>query len=67
MLYVAHEPIARTEIEDRIVKLVEVLKGNPREDFVWDYKRYEDADHSNLPLKAIPDALDFFFPGIVQD
>ena len=67
LLYVAHEPIARTEIEDRIVKLVGVLKGNPREDFAWDYTRYEDADHSNLPLKAIPDALDFFFPGIVQD
>jgi hypothetical protein len=67
LLYLAHEPIGREGIEERIDKLVEVLKRNGREDFEWDYKRYEDADHSNLPLKAIPDALDFFFPGIVQD
>lgn len=67
LLYVAHEPIGREGIEERIVKLVDVLKENRREDFEWGYKRYEDADHSNLPLKAIPDALDFFFPGIVQD
>jgi predicted alpha/beta superfamily hydrolase len=67
LLYLAYEPIGREGIEERIDKLVEVLKRNGREDFEWDYKRYEDADHSNLPLKAIPDALDFFFPGIVQD
>jgi len=67
LFYVAHEPIGREGIEERIVKLVDVLKENRREDFEWGYKRYEDADHSNLPLKAIPDALDFFFPGIVQD
>jgi len=67
LLYVAHEPITREGIEDRILRLVEVLKENGREDFVWEYKRYGDADHSTLPLKAIPDALDFFFPGIVQD
>ena len=67
LLYIAHEPIGRKGIEERIDKLVEVLKRNEREHFEWNYKRYEDADHSNLPLKAIPDALDFFFPGIVQD
>ena len=67
LLYVAHEPIGREGIEDRILRLVEVLKGKERSDFAWKYRRYENADHSNLPLKAIPDALDFFFPGIVQD
>jgi len=67
LLYVAHEPIEKEGIEDRILRLTEVLRENERKDFVWEYKRYGDADHSNLPLKAIPDALDFFFPGIVQD
>jgi predicted alpha/beta superfamily hydrolase len=61
MLYIAHEPIDSNGIEKRIQKIVEVLKKNPREDFVWQYKRYDDADHSSLPLKAIPDALDFFY------
>jgi predicted alpha/beta superfamily hydrolase len=67
LLYVAHEPISRAGIEERILKLVRVLRENDADNFEWEYKRYEDADHSNLPLKAIPDALDFFFPGIVQD
>jgi len=67
LLYVAHEPISSPGIEDRIMKLKKILEDNPRKDFEWEYKKYMDADHSNLPLKAIPDALDFFFPGIVQD
>ena len=60
-LYIAHEHIERNGIENRILQLVEVLKKNPREDFAWKYKKYVDADHSNLPLKDVPDALDFFF------
>jgi len=67
LFYLAHEPIKSPGIEDRIIRLKKVFKENPREDFVWEYKKYFDADHSNLPLKAIPDALDFFFPGFVQD
>jgi predicted alpha/beta superfamily hydrolase len=67
LLYVAHEPITSPGIENRIIKLKNVLEANASKDFEWEYKRYVDADHSNLPLKAIPDALDFFFPGIVQD
>lgn len=67
LLYIAHEPIKRKDIELRIGKLVDILNRNINQDFEWDYKLYDDADHSNLPLKAIPDALDFFFPGIVQD
>jgi hypothetical protein len=39
LLYVAHEPIGREGIEERIVKLVDVLKRNEHEDFEWDYKR----------------------------
>lgn len=62
LLYIAYEPISREGIEERILKLIKVLKENERENFIWESKRYEDADHSNLPLKAIPDALDFFFP-----
>jgi hypothetical protein len=65
--YLAHEPISSPGIEDRIVRMKEVFEENSDADFVWEYKRYEDADHSNLPLKAIPDALDFFFPGFIQD
>jgi len=67
LFYVAHEPITSPGIEDRILRMRRVLEENGGDDFVWEYKRYGDADHSNLPLKAIPDALDFFFPGFVQD
>lgn len=67
LFYVAHEPITSPGIEDRIVKMKGVLEEKAGDDFDWVYKRYGDADHSNLPLKAIPDALDFFFPGFVQD
>jgi predicted alpha/beta superfamily hydrolase len=67
LLYVAHEPINSPGIEDRILRLKRVLEAYERKDFQWEYKKYKDADHSNLPLKAIPDALDFFFPGIIQD
>ena len=67
LLYIAHEPISSPGIEDRIIKLKQILEASGRKDFEWEYKKYMDADHSNLPLKAIPDALDFFFPGIVQD
>jgi len=62
LLYIAHKPIRRKDIELSINKLVDVLNRNKHEDFEWDYKRYDDADRSNLPLKAIPDGLDFFFP-----
>jgi len=61
MLFIAHEPIGGGGIEGRIMKLVEVFRENLSENLIWGYKRYDDADHSNLPLKAIPDALDFFF------
>lgn len=47
--------------------LKKILEKYERKDFEWEYKKYMDAEHSNLPLKAIPDALDFFFPGIIQD
>ena len=67
LLYIAHEPIINPGIEDRIIRLKQMLEAHEREDFEWEYKKYVDADHSNLPLKAIPDALDFFFPGFVQD
>jgi hypothetical protein len=67
LLYIAHEPISSLGIEDRIRWLKQILEANERKDFLWEYKKYIDADHSNLPLKAIPDALDFFFPGIIQD
>lgn len=60
-LYIAHEPIEREGIETRIKRVIEILVKNPRADFLWKYKKYDDADHSNLPLKAVPDALDFFF------
>lgn len=66
-LYIAHEPITSPGIEDRIVRLKKILKENSDKSLEWEYKRYIDADHSNLPLKAIPDALDFIFPGFVQD
>lgn len=66
LFYLAHEPITSPGIEDRILWMKRVLE-TAGDDFRWDYKRYSDADHSNLPLKAIPDALDFFFPGFVQD
>ena len=67
LFYLAHEPITSPGIEDRILRMKGVLEENAGKDFDWNYRRYGDADHSNLPLKAIPDALDFFFPGFVQD
>lgn len=67
LLYVAHEPITSPGIEDRIKRLHRVLTAYKGRSLEWEYKKYDDADHSNLPLKAIPDALDFFFPGIIQD
>ena len=67
LFYLAHEPVTSAGIEDRMVRMKGVLEENAGDDFRWEYKRYSDADHSNLPLKAIPDALDFFFPGFVQD
>ena len=65
--YLAHEPISSPGIEDRILKMKKAFEEYSGDDFVWEYKRYGDADHSNLPLKAIPDSLDFFFPGFIQD
>ena len=67
LLYIANEPRSSPGNENRIMKLKQILETNERKDFEWEYKKYMDADHSNLPLKAIPDALDFFFPGIIQD
>jgi uncharacterized protein len=67
LFYLAHEPIDSPGIEDRIHKMKKVFEEHAGDDFIWDYKRYSDADHSNLPLKAILDALDFFFPGFIQD
>ncbi|MBM3291328.1 alpha/beta hydrolase [Candidatus Bathyarchaeota archaeon] len=32
-----------------------------------DYRKYNDADHMSIIVKAFPDALDYIFPGIVQD
>lgn len=65
--YLAHEPIDSPGIEDRILRMKEVFEKYSGDAFAWEYKRYGDADHSNLPLKAIPDSLDFFFPGFIQD
>lgn len=65
--FLAHEPIDSSGIEDVIIKMKEVLEKNSGDSFELEYKKYLDADHSNLPLKAIPDALDFFFPGFIQD
>lgn len=67
LFYLAHEPIDSPGIEDRIIKLKEVMEKKSGASFELEYKKYVDADHSNLPLKAIPDALDFFFPGYIQD
>jgi len=67
LFYLAHEPITSPGIEDRIMKLRQVIEEKAGDSFEWKYKKYGDADHSNLPLKAIPDALDFFFPGFIQD
>lgn len=67
LFYLAHEPIDSPGIEDRIIIMKEVLEENISDSLEWEYKKYVDADHSNLPLKAIPDALDFFFPGFIQD
>ena len=67
LFYLAHEPIKSPGIENRIHELKQVFMNNKDKEFEWDYRKYTDADHSNLPLKAIPDALDFFFPGYIQD
>ena len=67
VFYTAHEPISRSGIEERIVRLKGLLEKHEQKDLQWMYKKVEDADHSNLPLKVIPDALEFIFPGIVQD
>jgi len=67
IIYTAHEPINRPGIENRIVTFVELLQIFKQEGLDWEYKRIENSDHSNLPLKVIPDALEFIFPGIVQD
>ena len=67
LFYFAHEPINSSGIEERILKMKAVFEKHATNDFGWEYKKYNEADHSNLPLKAIPDALDFFFPGFIQD
>ena len=67
ILFTANEPINRPEIEGRIAHFVELLQNYEQEGVDWKYQRVEDSDHSNLPLKVIPDALEFIFPGIVQD
>jgi len=65
--YLAHEPITSPGIENRILNMKKLFENKSDDDFRWEYKRYSDADHSNLPLKAIPDALDFIFLGFIQD
>ena len=67
LFYLAHEPINSPGIENRILKMKQVFEKHSGDVFVLEYKRYSDADHSNLPLKAILDSLDFFFPGFIQD
>ena len=67
IIFTANEPINRPGIENRIANFIELLQNYEQEGVDWKYKRVEDSDHSNLPLKVIPDALEFIFPGIVQD
>jgi len=67
IIFTANEPINRPGIENRIANFIELLQIYEQEGLDWKYKRVEDSDHSNLPLKVIPDALEFIFPGIVRD
>lgn len=67
MLYIAHEPIDRPEIIMQIKRLTDLMIKYKQKGIEWEYKLVEDADHSNLPVKVIPDALEFIFPGIVQN
>ena len=67
LFYLAHEPITRSGIENRILRMKQVFENSSGGNLEWEYRKYLDGDHINLPLKAIPDALNFFFPGYIKD
>ena len=67
LLFVASEPLSREGMAKPMEDFVHLLKTCCPEGLEWEYKPYEGSDHMNLPVLSIPDGLDFFFPGIVQN
>jgi hypothetical protein len=67
LLYVANESVSREQLSKPIDEFVQLLKTRCPRGLEWEYKLYEGSDHMNLPVLGIPDGLDFFFPGFIQD
>ncbi len=54
--------------EARAMPTLEFLKNIRKiSNIETEYRRYVDADHMSIIVKAVPDALDYLFPGIIQD
>jgi predicted alpha/beta superfamily hydrolase len=64
LLFIADEKIPE-EKERSTLDLIEILSGADR--LESEFRRYIDAGHMSLIVKALPDALDYMFPGFVQD
>jgi predicted alpha/beta superfamily hydrolase len=64
LLFVADERMneERGQTTYAFLKVLEKVKNLEIE-----YKKYEDADHMSIVVKGIPDALDYIFPGVIQD
>lgn len=67
LLFVASESMSRERQVSPMEDFAHLLKTCCPEGLEWEYKLYEGSDHMNLPVLGIPEGLDFFFPGIVQN
>ena len=67
LLFVASESMSRERLARPMEGFVHLLRTCCPEGFEWEYKLYEGSDHMNLPVLGIPDGLDFFFPGMIQN
>ncbi|MBN1683787.1 alpha/beta hydrolase [Candidatus Bathyarchaeota archaeon] len=47
------------------LEFLKVIKKVPN--IETEYRRYVDADHMSIIVKSVPDALDYIFPGTIQD
>jgi predicted alpha/beta superfamily hydrolase len=67
LLFVASEPMSGDGPSKPLENFVHLLETYCPKGLQWESKIYKGSDHMSLPLFGIPDGLDFFFPGFVQE
>lgn len=67
LLFVASEPLSGDGPYKPLENFVHLLETYCPKGLQWESKIYKGSDHMSLPVVGIPDGLDFFFPGFVQE